>query len=94
METNTSNKYVRFWLLESPYVAVDLVARGLGWAMLNQAVVAEQLASGQIVALQVAFEKTDMLQGLDIVWSERRQLGQAGHWMLEQLRSLTLDEFT
>lgn len=82
----------RYWLLESPYVAIDLVARGLGWAILNQAVVAEKLTNGDIVSLQLSFEKTEMLQGVDIVWSESRQPGKAGHWMLERLLSLTVDD--
>ncbi len=80
----------RVWLLESPHVAVDLVAKGLGWSMLNQAVVAEKLAKGELIHLQLAFEKADILQGIDVVWSQTRHLGAAGSWMLERLQDLDM----
>ena len=80
----------RVWLLESPHVAVDLVAKGLGWSMLNQAVVAEKLAKGELIHLQLAFEKADILQGIDVVWSQTRHLGAAGSWMLERLQGLDM----
>ena len=78
----------RVWLLESPHVTVELVAKGLGWSMLNQAVVAEKLAKGELVPLQLAFEKADVLQGIDVVWSQNRHLGVAGNWMLKWLQDL------
>lgn len=80
----------RVWLLESPHVTVELVARGLGWAILSQAVVADKLSKGELVSLQLAFEKTDILQGIDVVWSQTRQLGAAGNWMLQQLQNLDM----
>lgn len=51
----------RVWLLESPNVTVDLVTKDLGWSMLNQDVVAEKFATGELVQLQLAFEKADIL---------------------------------
>ena len=76
----------RVWLLESPHVTVELVASGIGWAMLNETVVSNKLSSGELVSLELAFEKSSILQGVDAVWSEIRPLGDAGQWLLEELR--------
>lgn len=78
----------RVWLLESPHVTVDLVRAGIGWAMLNEAVVAEHLASETLVALTLSYEKADVLQGIDVVWSQVRYLGPAGHWLLQRLQDM------
>ena len=80
----------RVWLLESPHVIVDLVRAGIGWATLNKAVVNEELASGALVALALSFEKADVLQGIDVVWSQVRHLGPAGHWLLQRLQGMAV----
>ena len=54
--------------------------------MLNETVVHKRVVSGELVALELAFEKTDILQGVDAVWSESRPLGSAGQWLLAQLQ--------
>ena len=58
--------------------------------MLNQDLVAEKLAKGELIHLQLAFEKADILQGVDVVWSQTRHLGAAGSWMLERLQELDM----
>ncbi len=78
----------RVWLLESPHVTVDLVCAGIGWARLNSAVVDEELSAQKLVALELAFEKADVLQGIDLVWSQTRHLGPAGHWLLQRLQGM------
>lgn len=54
----------------------------------NAGVVAEKLAMGGLVELKLAFEKADILQGIDVVWSQNRHLGAAGNWMLKRLQDL------
>lgn len=80
----------KVWLSESPYLILELLCSGLGWAFLHRAVVQEKLDSGELVALKLAYQQTDSLQGVDVVWTENRQLGPAGSWLLEQLCKLTL----
>ncbi len=76
------------WFSESPYVVMELLLTGLGWAILPQTVVLERLKSGELVRLHYDFQQTDTLQGVDVVWTERRALGSAGQWLLNRLLEL------
>lgn len=81
-------KSPKVWFSESPYVVMELLISGLGWAVLPQNVVLEKLGSGELVRLQYDFQQTDVLQGVDVVWTERRALGSAGQWLLNKLLAL------
>lgn len=76
------------WFSESPYIVLELLVSGLGWAMLPQTVVMEKLDSKELVRLHYDFQQADILQGVDVVWTERRALGSAGKWLLNQLLAL------
>ena len=77
------------WYSESPYVILDLLTAGMGWALLPQTVLARRLDRGDLVRLHYSFQQTEILQGVDVVWTERRALGTAGQWLLDKLLSLT-----
>ncbi|WP_290702325.1 LysR family transcriptional regulator [Amphritea sp.] len=78
------------WFSESPYLILDLLCSGLGWASLHRNVVEEKLASGELHILQRDYQKVASLQGIDVVWTENRSLGTAGSWLLEELSQLDL----
>lgn len=80
-------KSPNIWFSESPYLIMELLISGLGWAELPQAVVFERLKSGELVRLNYDFHQTEILQGVDVVWTERRSLGGAGQWLLHELLS-------
>lgn len=81
-------KSPKAWFSESPYLIMDLVLTGLGWAELPWTVVAEQLQSGEIVRLHYDFQQSDILNGVDVVWTERRALGAGGQWLIGKLLNL------
>ena len=81
-------KSPKVWFSESPYIVMELLISGLGWAVLPQTVVSEKLSSGELVRLHYDFQQTDILQGVDVVWTERRALGSAGQWLLGKLLAL------
>jgi DNA-binding transcriptional LysR family regulator len=81
-------KSPKLWFGESPYIIMELLTSGLGWAVLPHTVVAEKLNSGELVRLRYGFQQTDSLQGVDLVWTERRALGSAGQWLLNKLLAL------
>ncbi|SFG48666.1 LysR family transcriptional regulator [Neptunomonas qingdaonensis] len=80
------------WLSESPFVILELLCANIGWAFLHEAVVKEKLHSGELVVLDLVYEQADILQGIDLVWTENRALGKAGQWLLQQLQSLRFEE--
>ncbi len=81
-------KSPKVWFGESPYIVMELLVSGLGWAVLPQTVVMEKLENGELVRLHYDFQQTDILQGVDVVWTERRALGSAGQWLLNRLLAL------
>ncbi len=81
----------RTWLSESPYLIMELLCAGIGWAFLHEAVIQEKLGSGELAVLDMANLKTDILQGVDVVWTENRSLGTAGQWLLQELLAADLD---
>ncbi|MCP4982254.1 MAG: LysR family transcriptional regulator [Gammaproteobacteria bacterium] len=81
-------KSPKIWSSESPYMILDLVMSGLGWAELPWTVVAEKLQSGEMVRLNYEFQQADILYGVDVVWTERRALGSSGQWLLKKLLEL------
>ena len=84
-------KNASIWCAESPALIVDLLLAGLGWAELPYSVVADQIASGDLVQLDYAFQQSDILEGIDVVWTERHALGLAGRWMRDELLKLPQD---
>lgn len=78
------------WLAESPYIVVDLLMQGIGWSLLHEAVVATQLASGELVKLNLDYQQVAAQKGVDVVWTEKRALGSAGQWLRQELSSLKL----
>ncbi|MEK6249113.1 MAG: hypothetical protein N2C12_13095, partial [Planctomycetales bacterium] len=53
--------------------------------------VAVRIETGDLVQLNYRFQQSDILYGVDAVWTERRALGVAGQWMLNRLLELPQD---
>jgi DNA-binding transcriptional LysR family regulator len=84
-------KSPKVWFSESPYLLMDLVMSGLGWAELPWTVVAEKLESKELVRLHYDFQQSDILNGVDVIWTEQRALGTSGQWIVDKLLSLDPD---
>ena len=82
------------WYCESPYVIMELLIAGLGWALLPETVVTEKLKTGELVCLNYEIQQADILQGVDLVWTRNKQLGSCGQWLLNELLKLDVDTWT
>lgn len=95
MRTNVNQlderKSAFVWYAESPIMIVDLLLQGLGWAELPHSIVVEKIKAGDLVQLHYSFQQSDMLEGIDVVWTEQRALGSAGQWMLDHILQLPQD---
>jgi DNA-binding transcriptional LysR family regulator len=60
-------KSPKVWSSESPYLILDLVLSGLGWAELPWTVVVEKLESGELIRPSYGFQQTDNIHGVDVV---------------------------
>jgi DNA-binding transcriptional LysR family regulator len=76
------------WYGESSYTIMELLMAGIGWAVLPQTVVSKALRNGELAKLDYSFQQSDILQGIDVVWTQRRALGKAGQWILDQFLNL------
>ncbi|WP_299852760.1 LysR family transcriptional regulator [uncultured Roseovarius sp.] len=76
------------WHVEDPNLILDLVKAGFGWAEIPQTIAAKPIESGELISLQYAFQQNDLLEGIDLVWTEQRSLGAAGHWMRDEILKL------
>jgi DNA-binding transcriptional LysR family regulator len=76
------------WYAESPQMITDLLLRGLGWAELPLPAVQPGSEAGRLVRLHCSFQQSDALAGIDVVWTGRRVLGQAGQWLQARLLEL------
>ncbi|WP_036551294.1 LysR family transcriptional regulator [Neptunomonas japonica] len=93
-DNQTHERYTvspQVWLSESPFVILELLVANIGWAFIHEAVVDEKLQSGELVVLDLVYQQADILQGIDLVWTENRALGKAGQWLLQQLQNLHLE---
>ena len=79
------------WYAENPSLVLDLVVQGFGWAELPHSIVADRIEAGDLVQLNYGFQQSDILHGVDAVWTEQRALGVAGQWMLNRLLELPQD---
>jgi len=81
----------RLWTVEGPFLAMDLVLSGLGWSELPWTVVSEKLDSGELHPLNYDYQQSRILQGVDVVWTDKRALGPSGQWLREKLLDLPFD---
>jgi DNA-binding transcriptional LysR family regulator len=79
------------WYAENPMLVLELVVQGFGWAELPYSIIADRIATTELAQLTYAFQQSDILQGVDAVWTEQRALGVAGQWMLNRLLELPQD---
>jgi DNA-binding transcriptional LysR family regulator len=83
-----ARKGTSVWYAESPELIAEFVMMGFGWAELPYPVVSEQIAGGNLVELNYAFQQSDILEGIDVVWTEQQALGVAAHWIKNELLKL------
>lgn len=82
-----NNEKIRFrmaadvWWIQTQSVAIDLLQRNLGWALLPKSAVASALNTGSLVAPALAFDNHDFLVPLDVIWHKDRPLGKATTWL-------------
>lgn len=70
---------------------VNLLLMGLGWSELPLPVIKASMDAGDLVQLNTAFQQSDVLEGIDVVWTEQHVLGMAGQWLRDHLLNLPQD---
>ena len=81
-------KSAKLWYADTPQMASEVLLGGVGWAELPAAVVAPHIQSGDLKRLRYIFQQSDILDGIDLVWTERKMLGAAGSYLRDKILSL------
>ena len=76
------------WYADAPSTILRLVQQRLGWAELPFSTVSNSLADKSLTRLSYAFQQSDILEGVDVVWTEQHALGAAALWMRDALLDL------
>lgn len=88
----TSQQYEKksasVWHVENPNLILDFVRSGFGWAELPMSIAAKSIEIGDLVLLNYAFQQNDLLEGIDLVWTEQRALGVAGQSIRDEILKL------
>lgn len=84
----------RVWTCEGPFLVMDLVLPGLGWSELPWTVVSEKLDTGELHRLRYDYQQSRILQGVDVVWTDKRALGPSGQWLQQRLLDLPPELWT
>jgi len=84
-------KSPKIWTGEGPFLVLDLVLSGLGWSELPWTVVCEKLEDGSLHRLRYNYQHSRILQGVDVVWTDKRALGPSGRWLQQKLLDLPTD---
>ncbi|RZT43034.1 LysR family transcriptional regulator [Cupriavidus agavae] len=78
------------WWVESQWVIVELVKRGLGWAFVPWHVVANSPAAAGLVSPKLAFQDQDWPVPLELIWHKQRPLGKAATWLRDRVSQQAL----
>lgn len=69
------------WWVESPWVILELVKHGIGWAFVSDHVIAASSTRPDIVMPALAFDNSDWPVALELVWHKQRKAGPAASWL-------------
>ncbi|WP_144139561.1 LysR family transcriptional regulator [Paraburkholderia sp. BCC1884] len=81
-------KAPRCWFVESYLMLLEAASDGLGWVTLPKRLIANKLASGELVELRLeAYPFTEWTVGTDLIWNTAAQSGKAAIWLRTALSS-------
>lgn len=81
------------WHADSYDALVPLARSGIGWATLPRQLILPEIASGELVELQLdAYPFTDWMVSVDLIWRRGRRLGRVESWLLNRFRTHRVHE--
>ncbi|HZZ12235.1 MAG TPA: LysR family transcriptional regulator [Paraburkholderia sp.] len=75
-------KVPRCWFVESYLMLLEAARDGMGWVTLPKRLIANELASGELVELRLeAYPFTEWTVGTDLIWNATAASGKAAVWL-------------
>lgn len=72
------------WWIESHWVILEMVRKGIGWAFVSDHVIANSPALPDLVTPELQFDDFDLPVALEMVWHKQRPCGPAARWLRER----------
>lgn len=72
------------WWVESHWVILQLVRRGIGWALVPDHIIRDSQMREDLVIPPLRFDSADWPVALELVWHKQRPSGPAARWLRER----------
>ncbi|WP_321493109.1 LysR family transcriptional regulator [uncultured Desulfobacter sp.] len=76
----------RVWWVENEYLIRDLLLQGVGWGILPEHLIKEDLYAGRLEQIQVDMGEAVLSAPILMAWSKDRPLGRAGDWLFSAMK--------
>ena len=76
----------RVWWVENEYLIRDLLLQGMGWGILPEHLIKEDLYAGRLERIQVDVGEAILSAPILMAWSKDRPLGRAGDWLFSAMK--------
>ena len=76
----------RVWWVENEYLTRDLLIQGMGWGILPEHLIKDDLAANRLEQIQVDMGKAILSAPILMAWSKDRPLGRAGDWLFSAMK--------
>jgi DNA-binding transcriptional LysR family regulator len=81
------------WQTDSYDALTTLALSGIGWATLPRQLILREIASGELVELQLdAYPFTDWSVSVDLIWRRGRRFGRVETWLIDRLKAHRVHE--
>lgn len=82
------------WWVESHWVILQLLRRGIGWALVPDHIVRESPVRGDLAIPPLRFDGADWPVALELVWHKQRPSGPAATWLRERFTARRINDGT
>jgi DNA-binding transcriptional LysR family regulator len=76
----------RVWWVENEYLTRDLLIQGMGWGILPEHLIRDDLAANRLEQIQVDMGEAILSAPILMAWSKDRPLGRAGDWLFSEMK--------
>lgn len=80
------------WWVESHWVILQILRRGLGWALIPRHIIEDSPLAPELATPTLAFDRGDLPVALEMVWHKQRPCGPAAAWLRRRLAAAKIAE--
>ncbi|UDF29694.1 UNVERIFIED_ORG: LysR family transcriptional regulator [Roseateles sp. XES5] len=88
METHRLRVAAEVWWVESHWVILQILQRGIGWALIPAHILANSPLVGEVATPALQFDEGAHPVALELIWNKQRPAGPAAKWLHAQFVAL------